>query len=118
MCLEVNPTFKQSALLKMSIVPTTLRYTGHFMLCYLGESHFFGVIFIKILSYEQRRAGAQENGSFSCVGVLKGPKSKQVKDRSPRKWVLFMCGNPERAQKQASEGQEPKKMGPFHVWKP
>jgi len=64
------------------------------------------------------RAGAQENGSFSCVETLKGPKRKQAKGRSPRKWALFMCGNPERAQTQASEGQEPKKMGPFHVWKP
>ena len=78
----------------MSIVPPTLRYTGHFMLCYLGESHFF------------------------WCDIYKDFVLWKVNGRNSRKWVLFMCGNPERAQTKSGEGQELKKMGPFHMWKP
>ena len=64
------------------------------------------------------RTRIQEIGPISCVEALKGPKNKQVKDENPRNWALIMCGSPGRAQKQASEGREPKKLGPYHVWKP
>ena len=50
-------------------------------------------------------------------GDLKGPKIKQVKDENPRNWALIMCGSPERAQKQASEGQMKSKLSQLLSWK-
>ena len=77
-----------------------------------------GWLFQRLASERQR---PKKLGPFPVWKPGTGPKTsklKQVKAKNPRNWALSLSGSPARAQRLASEGQQPKKLGPFPVWKP